>query len=128
MEVIYQYKPLSSSIVNNSDEYGLFDIPRDLGVKLAILLSYTPLLRHSDMSAIAELQWRLLLDASTKIVREIRAMRDGLATSIDDAAQEDAYAVTATSLLDVKNAVLNAQTGALDDEILAELVAIAATL
>ncbi len=123
LAVQYHYRPVAeraSALDANDDD--LYDLPRNVAVSLAFLLAFTPRYRHSSASSLAELQERLLMSATQRLIDEIRAMRDGQNTTVADITATDAYDVTATSLLDVRNEIVQlrqavAQSQANIDEI-----------
>ncbi len=106
LEAMYHFRPYAeraSSLTNDDDE--LYDLPANVALSLAFMLSFTPRYRHASASALAELQERLLMSATQRLIDEIRAMRDGQNTTVADITATDAYDVTATSLLDVRNEI-----------------------
>ncbi len=133
LEAMYHWRPYSERASSIADDDELYDLPRNVAVALAFLLSFTPRYRHASASSLAELQERLLMSATQRLIDEIRAMRDGQNTTVADITATDAYDVTATSLLDVRNEIVQlrqeiAQSQANVDELESLLTQILAVL
>lgn len=103
LEALYHYKPVVERYSSTSDDDDeLIDLPRNVSVSLAFLLSFVPRYRHDDAAALAALQERLIMPVTDRIVSEIRAIRDGSSTTAIDRSALP-YNVSATSLLDLRN-------------------------
>lgn len=97
-------RPLAPYVFSGSDSgiYDIYVIPPELSVRIAIALPNIRDIAYLSDADLALARYCLMNPVTAKLIAEIRALRDGTNTAIIDREAADAYAVTSTSMRDLR--------------------------